>query len=224
MQCHSQVAQVMIPSAVLMASLLGSGHCALMCGGLVVSAARSFWQNFFYHLGRLLGYIVLGVLSGWVGSNVAARLPAGLSEAVAWAVGLSFIGLGLVSWKNGSWHLPVPGAAKINQWTVRVFRQLTDTSKPQRAYYAGAIGLLSIFLPCGWLYSFILASASMADPLKAGAMMGIFWAGTVPALVISPLLLRKIFSITENAAPKISSLLLIMAGLLPILLRYIKIS
>lgn len=222
MQCHTSVAHVMIPSAVLMASLLGSGHCALMCGGLVVSAARTFWQNFFYHAGRLLGYLVLGGLSGWLGQNVATQFPAGVSEAVAWLVALSFIGLGVVGWKQGSWHLPIPGSARINQWTVRLFRQLTDTKKPQRAYYAGAIGLLSIFLPCGWLYSFVLASASIADPLKSAAMMGVFWAGTVPALVISPLLLRKVFSVTEGVAPKVSSLLLIAAGLFPILLRYIR--
>lgn len=224
MQCHSDVTHVMIPAAVLMASLAGSGHCALMCGGLVMSAARSVWQQFYYHAGRLLGYAVLGGLSGWLGESAVARLPAGVSEWAAWMIALSFIALGLAGWKNGSWHLPVPGAAKINQWTLHLFRRLTDSSRPERSYYAGLIGLLSIFLPCGWLYSFVLASASMADPLKGALMMAVFWTGTLPALAVSPWIMSKIFSLPKGIMPKISSVLLIAAGVLPILLRYLKFS
>lgn len=224
MDCHSGVTHVLVPSAVLTASLLGSGHCALMCGGLVMSAARSAWQHFLYHSGRLAAYAGLGFISGTVGENVMTQLPQGVSAAAAWAVALSFVALGWMGWKKGGLHLPVPGADKINTWTVRLFRSLTDPAKPGRHYYAALIGALSIFLPCGWLYSFVLASVTMADPLKGAGLMAVFWAGTLPALVVSPWLMRKVLFLPEAVMPKLSSLLLIAAGVLPILMRYVKLS
>lgn len=223
MHCHSEVMHVMVPSAVLMASLLGSGHCALMCGGLVFSAARTAWQNFFYHLGRLLSYAALGALSGWVGGNVVHRLPPQFSEIVAWMIALSFIFLGVLGWKDNSWHLSYPGAGILNQWLANMLKRFIDPSKPARVYYAAAVGFLSVFLPCGWLYSFVLASISVGSPWKSAAMMGIFWAGTIPALVVSPILLKKVFSLTQNYAPKISALFLIAAGVFSVLFRYIRL-
>ncbi len=224
MHCHHDAAHLMIPSAVFMASLLGSGHCAFMCGGLVLSAARTFWQQFFYHAGRLSGYMVLGALSGWLGESAVTHLPPGLSEGIAWFLALSFIVLGISAWKGSSWHMPLPGTAKVNEWTVKVFRRFTDPSRPRRGYYAGLVGLLSIFLPCGWLYSFVLASVSLANPLKGALMMAVFWAGSLPALMLSPWLMRKIFSAAESVTPRVSSALLIAAGVLPILFRYLKLT
>ncbi len=224
MHCHHAAAPLMIPSAVFMASLLGSGHCALMCGGLVAAAARSRTQQLFYHAGRLSGYMALGAVSGWVGANAVTRLPSGFSEGIAWLVALSFVALGVLGWKGGSWHIKVPGADKISQWTVSAFRHLTDPSKPQRNAYAGLIGLLSIFLPCGWLYSFVLASLTMASPLKGAAIMAVFWMGTLPALAAAPWFLKRVFSLADGITPKISSALLIAAGVLPILFRYLKLT
>lgn len=223
MHCHSESVQVMVPSAVLLASLIGSGHCALMCGGLVVSAARSFWQNFFYHAGRLLSYTLLGAVSGWLGGNMIYRLPPQFSEIIAWLIALSFVVLGVFGWKNNSWHLYYPGTEILNQWLAGLMKRLTDSKQPGRIYYAAAVGFLSVFLPCGWLYSFVLASVSVGSPWKSAAFMGVFWAGTLPALMISPVVLRGIFSFAQNYTPKISAMLLIAAGIIPILFRYIRL-
>lgn len=222
MLCHSHMTHVMIPSAVLMASLLGSGHCALMCGGLVTVSARSFWQQFFYHAGRLSGYMLLGGISGWLGENALAHLPPLLSEAAAWMIALSFVALGWIGWRDGSWHLPMPGASWVSRWSAEALRRLIESPVKRRGLYSAAIGFLSLFLPCGWLYSFVLASAALADPLKAAGMMAVFWAGTLPALAVSPWILNKFIFLPRRVMPRISSVLLMMAGLLPILFRYFK--
>lgn len=221
MHCHSAWSQVLVPSAVLAASLLGSGHCALMCGGLVMTAARSPAQQISYHLGRLFGYIALGAVSGWLGGNAILHLPRGFSEGVALAVGVSFVFLGIAGWKGG-WHFAIPGFAALNNHVIQSFRGLTNASQSGRSGYAALIGLLSIFLPCGWLYGFVLAALSIADPLKGALMMIIFWSGTLPALILSPLILRKVFSVTGTFAPKLASILLIASGILPIFFRYVK--
>ncbi len=234
MHCHPQGWEgVLIPSAVLAASLAGSGHCALMCGGLVSAAARSGGAQIMYHLGRLAGYVILGAVSGWLGGRAVARLPEWGSTAVAWAVGLSFVWIGVSGWRSGSWHFAVPGSAAASRWITRLTsgrssgRGSGSPSDPAaysaEVLYAAAIGALSIFLPCGWLYGFVLASLSTADPVGGALLMTAFWAGTLPALVASRWLVRGLARLTGAFAPKLSALLLIAAGVLPILSRYFTV-
>ena len=69
--CHSHVdATVLVPTAVLLASFLGSGHCVAMCGGLVVATTRSALGIMFYHLGRLISYSTLGLVFGYMGERI----------------------------------------------------------------------------------------------------------------------------------------------------------
>ena len=72
--------------AVFVASLVGSLHCAGMCGGIVVlcvggesverTREREWLRHVAYNLGRLAAYATLGVISGAVVGAVAALLPA----------------------------------------------------------------------------------------------------------------------------------------------------
>jgi len=235
MHCHPQGWEgVLIPSAVLAASLAGSGHCVLMCGGLVSAAARSGGGQLMYHVGRLAGYVALGAVSGWLGGRTVARLPEWGSTAVAWAVGLSFVWIGVAGWRKGSWHFAVPGSAAAGRWITRLTSGRASGHGPAASpdpiaaycaevFYAGAVGLLSIFLPCGWLYGFVLASLSTMDPIEGALLMTAFWAGTLPALVVSRWLVRGLARLTGAFAPKLSAILLIAAGVLPILSRYFTV-
>ncbi|MCU0635621.1 MAG: sulfite exporter TauE/SafE family protein, partial [Gemmatimonadaceae bacterium] len=67
--------------ALLTASLLGSVHCAAMCGGFVClyagvgqpgSAARhvSGGAHAAYNAGRLVSYTLLGLLAGTIGQGI----------------------------------------------------------------------------------------------------------------------------------------------------------
>ena len=49
--------------------LSGSIHCLGMCGGLVFSITKTKTENFIYHLGRLTGYITLGVIFSYIGKQ-----------------------------------------------------------------------------------------------------------------------------------------------------------
>lgn len=220
MHCHlSGWEGALIPSAVLAASLAGSGHCALMCGGLVSAAAKTSLDQALYHTGRLAGYLILGALSGWIGGRTVARLPDWGSAALAWAVGLSFVWIGVTAWRKGAWHFELPGSAWVSRW---IHRGIIGDSAPFRTSgYAAAIGFLSIFLPCGWLYGFVLASLSTADAARGSWLMLFFWAGTLPALALSGWIIRGIARITGAFAPKVSAVLLMTAGILPLILRYL---
>lgn len=48
-------------------SLLGSFHCLGMCGGIVLVIDPLKGGALFYHLGRLVSYLLMGVLAGYLG-------------------------------------------------------------------------------------------------------------------------------------------------------------
>ena len=47
------------------------------------------------------------------------------------------------------------------------------------------VGLLTAFLPCGWLYLFASYAAGTGSPFWGAAFMAAFWLGSVPALVLA---------------------------------------
>lgn len=77
---------------------------------------------------------------------------------------------------------------------------------------AFATGLLTAFLPCGWLYVFAFVAAGTATPLDGLTVMVAFWIGTVPLLtgmVFSATLANQRF---RMAIPFVGSILLVATG------------
>ena len=74
---------MMMVWGVLVASLVGSPHCAAMCGLIAAGAGPGAGPQSAYHLGRLAGYVALGGLAGAVGHglNQAGRLVGVTSAA-----------------------------------------------------------------------------------------------------------------------------------------------
>ncbi len=183
--------------AVLLASFGGSLHCVGMCGPFAAVAASgpamgrgALWRlQALYAAGRLVTYSVLGVLAGLVGRALdLAGEAVGLSRVAAGVAALIMLGggvLGLLRYL-GSWPRHVRaskgGAAqgrllwRLSAWVARL-----DRFPPSvRAFL---VGLLTTWLPCGWLYAFVALAAGTGGVLPAFAVMTAFWMGTVPALL-----------------------------------------
>ena len=77
--------------AILTASLLGSVHCAAMCGGFVCMYssgvgrdAATLRSHALYNVGRLVSYVLLGALAGALGVGLThAGNAAGVANARA---------------------------------------------------------------------------------------------------------------------------------------------
>jgi sulfite exporter TauE/SafE len=173
---------------VLAASLLGSTHCAGMCGPFVVLIAgaqrdRSFpFRLAAYHVGRLTTYLALGFAAGVLGAslNLAGSLY-GWQQLAAYVAGTAMLVTagGLLLRQLGlRWrHLPMP-----ERWLKLIhagFRRVASWPAVPRAYL---IGLLTTLLPCGWLYAFVLVAAGLGDVGHACLIMLAFWTGTLPLL------------------------------------------
>lgn len=184
-------AELTILSAVLVASLIGSPHCAGMCGGLMLFAlgadadqprGKRLRLQLAYHGGRLASYLLLGTAAGVIGAAIdfTGRFT-GIQRAAAIVAGVMMITFGItllartLGIRTGRLKLPKPVHALLER-----MHRVAFTLKPTNR--ALAIGLLTAILPCGWLYAFAFTAAGTASPFIGAAVMGTFWIGTVPLM------------------------------------------
>lgn len=181
--------------AVLGASLLGSLHCAGMCGGLLLFALGSQGPDgsqggyrrarlqCAYHGGRLLTYTLLGVVAGAVGSAINfGGSYIGLQRAAAIVAGTLMVAFGAITLARlrGVQIKRAPVPAALRRMVERAQGAAFALSPFKRAL---TIGLLTTLLPCGWLYAFAFTAAGTASPLWGGLTMATFWVGTLPVMV-----------------------------------------
>lgn len=212
-------------AAVFVASLLGSTHCAGMCGAFLAfavspgpagTAARSAprWQRLAaYNLGRLTTYVLLGVLAGLLGAAVnLGGAAVGLQRTAAALAGAIMVGFGVVAVLRLRGvrvpRLPLPpGLRSVVEAGHRAAAALPPTSR------ALSIGLLTTLLPCGWLYAFAVTAAGTADAVLGGLTMAAFWAGTLPVMVSLGAGLQRLTGPLQARVPLITSLALVAVGL-----------
>ncbi len=179
-------------AAVFCASVLGSLHCAGMCGAFVAFAvgldakadARSRARlQAAYNGGRLLTYLALGALAGAAGRafDLAGSL-AGVQRAALAVAGASMIVFGAASVLRLQ-GVPVPKAPVPPAMQRLASSVLGLASRRTPIARAATTGLATTLLPCGWLYAFVITSAGTGSALAGSAVMAVFWAGTLPALV-----------------------------------------
>jgi len=172
-----------------LAGLLGSGNCLTMCGGIAAAlgagGARRTWQPLLYQLGRLTGYAIAGGIAGAVGA--AAGFAFALSRwsellRLATAAIIIVIGLDIASGSGTltRW-LRVPERFGALLW--RRFAPAARTWLPASpGLRALALGVLWGWLPCGLVYSVLLAAAVAGSAVRGSATMVAFGLGTLPAM------------------------------------------
>lgn len=184
---------------VLMTSLLGSLHCAGMCGPLAAVASAPVRTHLpvlpscaatpvgalHYNAGRLAAYVTLGMLAGGAGALAefggAAVGIQGAAIALA-SVALVAMGAhGLWRWAHGSRAGATPPAPA--RWAARLHGK--------RSFPAG-LGVLTGLMPCGWLWANVVVAGGAGSPLAGALVMATFWVGTVPALAIVGIGLAKL--------------------------------
>jgi sulfite exporter TauE/SafE len=179
-------------ASVLAASLIGSGHCAGMCGGMAAfcggagqcSGRASALASAIYHAGRLVSYVAVGAAAGVFGVllNRGGALV-GVQQMAAIAAGgaVALVGAGMVMQAGGveSGSLPLP--AWMKRLLGAVQRAAAAMPPARRAL---VIGLATPLLPCGWLWAFAAVAAGTGHGAGGAAVMAAFWAGTVPVLAV----------------------------------------
>ena len=193
---------------ILLSSFVGSVHCVAMCGPLVGLHGGALRLALLHSLGRLTTYAALGALAGALGRVVdiavfqrAATIVSG-AVIIAWGVHQLAVAFG---WMRD----PKVKATVFASQVVKLGNRRASTR-------AWLIGVLTGFLPCGWLWAFVVSAAGTGSPLFGALVMSVFWLGTVPAmtgvLVIGGWIKRRL--------PIVTALVLIVLGIATLATRW----
>lgn len=200
---------------IVAASLLGSPHCAGMCGGFVAiyshHARGKFLPHILYSLGRLITYCTLGLAAAAFGASIDSFTEIGRASALL--VGAALVVLGVVRLIRGP---SAPRAALVDRMTSLVGKVAAPLMRSESILKPLLIGVVTTLLPCGWLYTFVALAMAAARPAEALVIMAAFWAGTLPVMLSLGALSRMVIGRFEHLLPRITALLIILGGLLSI--------
>lgn len=210
--------------------LLGSLHCAGMCGGFALAVAgRSRKQalgllshQWSYILGKALTYAILAMLlasaSHWVATGAHGaelRSSVALARLGTWmarAIGASLIAMGLYQWGWRPAWLKAPG--RLLQFALAPARSVF-TSLRDLPGWSGSfgMGMLTGLLPCGMSWAAFLL-ATQTDPLSAFVGAFGFGLATAPTLLAVGLGAHWINARWQRAAPKLLGSALMLFGVI----------
>jgi uncharacterized protein len=175
-----------------LAGLMGSAHCVAMCGGIATAlgtargGAAPAWHTLLHQLGRIGSYGLVGALAGALGAAVGLAFEASKWSAVlriATAAMVVLIGLDMALGRafRPRW-LRAP-----ERWGARLWRRMAPATRAAQALHpaarALALGVLWGWLPCGLVYSVLLAAAVSGSAVGGSVTMIAFGLGTLPAML-----------------------------------------
>ena len=147
----------------LVGFLGGFGHCIGMCGGFVMTytlkiqetdqTAPSKWQTIYPHLlynsGRVLTYVILGEIFGFLGSSLgvifALRDIQGVLQLFAGLV-MVIMGFDLAGWIPASGPDTFPGISGFKRLVQSMFNRVNRKN-------IFILGMVLGFIPCGLVYA-----------------------------------------------------------------------
>ncbi|WKZ30896.1 MAG: sulfite exporter TauE/SafE family protein [Candidatus Dojkabacteria bacterium] len=169
--------------------IAGFSSCASLVGGLLLSMSKQ-WNALnnksndtklraipyvMFNVGRLIAFPLFGALLGLLGSRFGLSLE--MSSLLVLAVGVLMFALGgqMLGWK------------RFRGVSIRAPKFVTDRfvdeSKFNGKVFPFLVGMMTIFLPCGFTALAMTAAVLSGDPLTGALVMLLFALGTLPALI-----------------------------------------
>ena len=208
-------------ASAFLVGLLGGGHCAGMCGGIVGAVSLSLPGSrprigflLAYNFGRIASYGAAGLLAGAIGASsffLDHVLPVERILYALASVMLILLGLYLA----GIWR----GVVVLETVGGKLWRQVQPWSKrflPVRTLpQALALGSIWGWLPCGLVYSVVVAALATGSPWRGAALMLAFGLGTLPALLAMGMAAVRMRAVLQHVwVRRLSGLAVIGFGLL----------
>lgn len=193
---------------VFVVGLLGSVHCAGMCGGIVgalslapprvrpgaivvrlhtVDTSQPLLRTAAYNTGRIGSYALAGALAGGIGGGALslAALP-GLQAGAYWLANAMLVALGLYLMDAWRGIARIEGAGQfLWRQVAPALRRVGPPDTPARMLIAGA---LWGWLPCAMVYSVLVTAMLSGSAASGAAVMAAFGLGTLPMMMALGLL------------------------------------
>ena len=176
--------------AALLTGLMGSVHCAAMCGGIATgfsamggaSGRGGWWRALEPNLGRVAGYMLAGALAGGLGFGIVGLARSEwIAPAARMLVGVVLIvaALRLLDRNGRLSFLPRPGTG-LWQWLRPLQRRLLPADSSGKRI---ALGMLWGWMPCGLSTTMLAAAWLQADARNGALTMAAFGLGTLPLML-----------------------------------------
>ncbi len=163
--------------------LIGSFHCAGMCGpiALAIPLNNNSWYNkitgsLVYNLGRAITYAIMGFVFGMLGKGLVL---AGFQKWVSIIMGvIMVISVLFPSLYKNRFDLNSKAFSFVGNLKVKLGSLLR-----KRTYGSlFLIGLLNGLLPCGLVYMALAGAIATSGALSGALFMFVFGLGTLPML------------------------------------------
>lgn len=203
---------------------VGFGHCLGMCGPIAVSFSIAlkekacFIPHLLYNAGRISTYAILGGIMGATGSfaMVATRIAI-IQKGVMILTGLMIIAMGAAMAGWFSFGRIFSDAYHPSEAIAKRFRALSKV-KSSFAYFP--MGLMLGLLPCGPVYTALLAAARggmertevVSGIIFGMSLMVCFGAGTIPALLLVSRLAAFDWLPSRTLIYRVTSFFMIIVG------------
>lgn len=168
----------------LVLGLMGSFHCAGMCGPIAIALplhGNSIPQKIFggalYNLGRTLTYGVMGAIFGLLGQGVELI---GFQQKISIVMGaLMIISVIFPSLFRNQYNLEKSWFSLVGKLKKSIGRLFAVRSFSSLFF----IGLLNGLLPCGLVYMAIAGAIGTGEVVLGSLYMILFGLGTIPMML-----------------------------------------
>lgn len=162
---------------------MGSLHCAVMCGPLMlslpISQKNQVWyavQLVLYQLGRILVYTFLGLLVGVIGSSITLFTN---QETLSLFVGILLIAFTLIYFSGRYFNYLERFQAMLISPISRLMGRVY--SLPFWGFFAG---MLNGLIPCGMVYLALATALNSSSVKESASFMFLFGLGTTPLMLL----------------------------------------
>ncbi|MEO9802170.1 MAG: sulfite exporter TauE/SafE family protein [Reichenbachiella sp.] len=200
----------------LFLGFVGSLHCVVMCGPIVLAMSgqqtlsKFLVSRVLYNLGRICTYAAVGLLFGILGELI---FLGSYQQAFSIGVGLFMIVLAFALGSSAKGKLYKPMYQLTQSLKARLSKWLKNTSL-QGSFL---LGLLNGFLPCGLVYAAVAGALATANLQSGVIYMIVFGLGTFPAMLFMALSGRALNGISFISLNKLSTIFVFTLGCLLII-------
>lgn len=160
--------------------LVGSLHCAGMCGVLALALPATGRSNatyvagrVAYNFGRVITYCILGVVFGLVGKTLVL---AGIQRWMSIALGVALLAGLFASRRLVFWR-------PVNFLLDAVKRRMSGLLKRRSLIASVSLGLMNGLLPCGLVYVACTGALASGGIVSGTFYMAAFGVGTIPLML-----------------------------------------
>jgi len=209
---------------IFVSGVLGSAHCIGMCGAIsatmnlgTTGVKSALNRQMLWSLGRTFTYAFLGMVAGFAGGRLSkSEFLTSQTSVVSIQAGFAILaGLLLVfqGMLAAGWLTRKIKGSGTGCLTASIFGKFLRGGSRTGVFVAG---ILTGFLPCGLVYSFLALAAASASVWKGPLLMLAFGLGTVPVMLVTGAGLTMASLQLRQRLMKVAAICVIVTGVLTV--------